>query len=91
MRPSRPTARRIGARPAHEKGAIANRIAWLLKETGHDFAARRQFNRARGSYAAFTPYVTWAIMAICVAAYLLDVVLTQGRTLQFFGGDRTDR
>jgi membrane associated rhomboid family serine protease len=72
--------------PAQEKGAIANRIAWLLKETGHDFAARRQFNRARGSYAAFTPYVTWAIMAVCVAAYLLDVVLTQGATLQFFGG-----
>ena len=72
--------------PGHEKGAIANRIAWLLKETGHDFAARRQFNRARGSYAAFTPYVTWAIMAVCVATYLLDVVLTQGATLQFFGG-----
>ena len=72
--------------PGDEKGAIANRIAWLLKETGHDFAARRQFNRARGSYAAFTPYVTWAIMAVCTAIYLLDVVLTQGATLQFFGG-----
>jgi membrane associated rhomboid family serine protease len=71
--------------PAAEKGAIANRIAWLLKETGHDFAARRQFNRARGSYATFAPFVTWAIMAICVGIYLLDVVLTGGRTLQFFG------
>src|SRR6266508_5129959 len=29
--------------PPEERGAIANRIAWLLKETGHDFASRRQF------------------------------------------------
>src|SRR5438045_4666797 len=36
--------------PPDERGAIANRIAWLLKETGHDFASRRQFNRARGAY-----------------------------------------
>ncbi len=35
--------------PVAERGAIANRIAWLLKETGHDFDARRQFNRARGA------------------------------------------
>ena len=31
--------------PGDERGPIANRLAWLLKETGHDFAARRQFNR----------------------------------------------
>ena len=54
--------------PPAERGAIANRIAWLLKETGHDFAARRQFNRARGAYATHTPYVTYAIIAICVGA-----------------------
>lgn len=72
--------------PEHERGAIANRIAWLLKETGHDFAARRQFNRARGSYATYPAYVTWAIMALCTALYLLDAALTQGATLQFFGG-----
>ena len=40
--------------PQEERGAIANRIAWLLKETGHDFAARRQFNRARGAYATLS-------------------------------------
>jgi membrane associated rhomboid family serine protease len=74
--------------PAAERGAIANRIAWLLKETGHDFAARRQFNRARGAYAAHTPYVTYAIIAICVALFIADGVLTNGATLGggLFGG-----
>ncbi|MGH2417745.1 MAG: rhomboid family intramembrane serine protease [Candidatus Limnocylindria bacterium] len=74
--------------PAAERGAVANRIAWLLKETGHDFAARRQFNRARGAYATYTPLVTYAIIAICVALFALDVVLSGGATLQggLFGG-----
>ena len=74
--------------PASERGAIANRIAWLLKETGHDFAARRQFNRARGAYATYTGIVTLAIIGICVALFAIDTVLSQGRTLQggFFGG-----
>jgi membrane associated rhomboid family serine protease len=67
--------------PPAERGAIANRIAWLLKETGHDFAARRQFNRARGAYAAHVPIVTYAIIAICAALFGIDVVLTQGDTL----------
>ena len=60
----------------HERGAIANRIAWLLKETGHDFAARRQFNRARGAYGNFPAYVTWTIIAINVGVFLLDGLLT---------------
>jgi membrane associated rhomboid family serine protease len=67
--------------PPDERGAIANRIAWLLKETGHDFAARRQFNRARGAYAAHVPIVTYAIIAICAVLFAIDVVLTQGDTL----------
>ena len=67
--------------PPAERGAIANRIAWLLKETGHDFAARRQFNRARGAYATHTPFVTYTIIAICVALFLADAVLTGGGTL----------
>jgi membrane associated rhomboid family serine protease len=67
--------------PPAERGAIANRIAWLLKETGHDFAARRQFNRARGAYATYAGYVTYAIIAICVALFLVDVVLSEGATL----------
>jgi membrane associated rhomboid family serine protease len=61
--------------PAQERGAIANRIAWLLKETGHDFAARRQFNRARGSFGTYGAYVTWALVAINVVVYVLDTVL----------------
>lgn len=67
--------------PPDERGAIANRIAWLLKETGHDFEARRQFNRARGAYATSTPWVTYGIIAICVVLFAIDAVLTQGRTL----------
>ena len=74
--------------PAAERGAIANRIAWLLKETGHDFAARRQFNRARGAYATYTPLVTYAIIVICVALFGIDTLLSGGATLQggLFGG-----
>lgn len=67
--------------PPEERGAIANRIAWLLKETGHDFAARRQFNRARGAYASHTPFVTYAIIAICVALFGIDALLSNGQTL----------
>ena len=74
--------------PAAERGAIANRIAWLLKETGHDFAARRQFNRARGAYGSQTPIVTYALISICVVLFGIDVILSQGATLGggFFGG-----
>jgi membrane associated rhomboid family serine protease len=68
--------------PPEERGAIANRIAWLLKETGHDFEARRQFNRARGAYATHVPVVTYAIIAICVALFGVDVALSGGETLQ---------
>ena len=71
--------------PPEERGPIANRIAWLLKETGHDFEARRQFNRARGAYATYVPYVTYAIIAICVALFVMDVVLSSGASL---GGGR---
>ncbi|HEX5041005.1 MAG TPA: rhomboid family intramembrane serine protease [Candidatus Limnocylindria bacterium] len=67
--------------PPEERGAIANRIAWLLKETGHDFASRRQFNRARGAYAMYTPLVTYAIIAICVGLFVLDLALSQGAAL----------
>jgi membrane associated rhomboid family serine protease len=74
--------------PPAERGAIANRIAWLLKETGHDFAARRQFNRARGAYATHVPIVTYGIIAICVALFVADAILTNGATLGggLFGG-----
>jgi membrane associated rhomboid family serine protease len=65
--------------PPDERGAIANRIAWLLKETGHDFSARRQFNRARGPYGSYPAYVTWALIAICVVVWLIDNALPQGR------------
>lgn len=74
--------------PPGERGAIANRIAWLLKETGHDFEARRQFNRARGAYATHVPVVTWTIIAICVALFGIDALLSGGSILSggLFGG-----
>ena len=64
--------------PPDERGAIANRIAWLLKETGHDFASRRQFNRARGAYGSYAAYVTWGLIAICVGVYVIDTALARG-------------
>jgi membrane associated rhomboid family serine protease len=74
--------------PASERGAIANRIAWLLKETGHDFAARRQFNRARGAYASYTGFVTYALIAINVVIFLIDGALAgaRGQGMAFIGG-----
>ena len=71
--------------PQEERGAIANRIAWLLKETGHDFAARRQFNRARGAYATYPAYVTWAIIVINIAVFVADAA-SVGFAMSFMGG-----
>ena len=76
--------------PAAEQGAIANRIAWLLKETGHDFAARRQFSRARGPYATYAAYVTWALIAANVLVFLADFALSGFKgSLGLFGGGGT--
>jgi membrane associated rhomboid family serine protease len=72
--------------PPHERGAIANRIAWLLKETGHDFAARRQFNRARGPYANYPAYVTWLIIGINVAVFLVNGALAGAGAFDMMGG-----
>ena len=72
--------------PAGERGAIANRIAWLLKETGHDFAARRQFNRARGAYGSYGSYVTLAIIAINVLVFVVDAATIGFQGLSLWGG-----
>jgi membrane associated rhomboid family serine protease len=72
--------------PAEERGAIANRIAWLLKETGHDFESRRQFNRARGSYGSYQAWVTWAIVVANVIVFVLDGALSSGSGFSFTGG-----
>jgi membrane associated rhomboid family serine protease len=71
--------------PQEERGAIANRIAWLLKETGHDFAARRQFNRARGAYATYPPYVTWGLIITNVIVFLADAA-TVGFAISMMDG-----
>jgi membrane associated rhomboid family serine protease len=72
--------------PPHERGAIANRIAWLLKETGHDFASRRQFNRARGSYGSYPAYVTWLIVAINVGVFFVNAALAGTGSFDLMGG-----
>jgi len=71
--------------PPGERGAMANRIAWLLKETGHDFASRRQFNRARGAYASYAALVTWAIVAANIGVFVVDGALA-GSGFSMFGG-----
>lgn len=71
--------------PPPERGAIANRIAWLLKETGHDFASRRQFNRARGAYATYAALVTWTIIAVNVGVFLVDAALGGFGGMALFG------
>ncbi len=72
--------------PPAERGAIANRIAWLLKETGHDFASRRQFNRARGAYATYQAWVTWGIIGACVVVFAADFLLSGGSVSLLGGG-----
>lgn len=74
------------AAPPAERGAIANRIAWLLKETGHDFASRRQFNRARGAYATYQAWVTWGIIGTCVVVFAADFLLSGGSVSLLGGG-----
>lgn len=72
--------------PPGERGPIANRIAWLLKETGHDFAARRQFNRARGAYGSYTGFITYGLIAVSVAVFLIDGALGGTQGMAFIGG-----
>ena len=61
--------------PPDERPKIASRLAWLAKETGHDFSARRQFNRSRGAYATYVPYVTWILVGSCVGVFAIDAFL----------------
>ncbi len=76
--------------PPDERPAIASRLAWLAKETGHDFTARREFNRSRGAYATYTPVVTWTLVGANVAVFGLGgfLAVLGGADLQavLFGG-----
>jgi membrane associated rhomboid family serine protease len=64
--------------PPMERPAIASRLAWLAKETGHDFTARREFNRSRAAYATYAPFVTWVLIGATVGVFVLDTVLGGG-------------
>jgi membrane associated rhomboid family serine protease len=61
--------------PPDERPKIASRLAWLAKETGHDFTARREFNRSRGAYATYTPIVSWVLIGANVGVFALDAIL----------------
>jgi membrane associated rhomboid family serine protease len=61
--------------PPDERPKIASRLAWLAKETGHDFTARRQFNRSRGAYATYTPTVSWILIGANVGVFAIDAFL----------------
>jgi membrane associated rhomboid family serine protease len=74
--------------PPDERPKIASRLAWLAKETGHDFTARREFNRSRGAYATYTPIVSWVLIGANVGVFALDAILggMAGRGLMSGGG-----
>jgi len=72
--------------PPMERPAIASRLAWLAKETGHDFTARREFNRSRGAYATYVPYVTWALIGANVGVFILDGILGGALGSALLGG-----
>ena len=61
--------------PPEERPAIASRLAWLAKETGHDATARREFNRSRAQYATYTPIVSWALIGANVGVFAIDAFL----------------
>lgn len=61
--------------PPTERPAIASRLAWLAKETGHDSTARREFNRSRAEYATYTPIVSWALIGANVGVFAIDAFL----------------
>jgi membrane associated rhomboid family serine protease len=61
--------------PPEERPKIASRLAWLAKETGHDFTARREFNRSRGAYATYVPGVTWVLVGMNVGVFAIDSFL----------------
>ena len=48
--------------PFEERAGIQSRLGWLNKEMGNPRTAQRYFGRARTG--VFTPYVTYAIIAI---------------------------
>jgi membrane associated rhomboid family serine protease len=78
--------------PPDERPKIASRLAWLAKETGHDFTARRQFNRSRGAYATYTPSITWTLIGANVGVFAIGGILAllAGASLNeiLFGGGR---
>jgi membrane associated rhomboid family serine protease len=66
--------------PFEERPAIASRLGWLNKEMGNTRTAQRHFGRARPG--AFTPLVTYGIIAVTVIVTLLQTTpIADGRSL----------
>ncbi|MFI5262136.1 MAG: rhomboid family intramembrane serine protease [Candidatus Limnocylindrales bacterium] len=60
--------------PADQRAEIDSRLGWLYKESGETGRARGYFSRARGT--DFTPWVTYAVIAITVGIGLAQIALT---------------
>ncbi len=65
--------------PLDERPAIQSRLGWLNKEMGNQGAAQRYFGRARPG--AFTPLVTYALIAVTVAVSVATLAVPGGATL----------
>jgi membrane associated rhomboid family serine protease len=65
--------------PPEEQPQIASRLGWLNKEMGNAGAANRYFGRARTG--VFTPYVTYAILAVTVIVSLVVDFAPSGEQL----------
>ncbi|HYI21291.1 MAG TPA: rhomboid family intramembrane serine protease [Candidatus Limnocylindrales bacterium] len=65
--------------PLEERPGIQSRLGWLNKEMGNTGTAQRYFGRARAS--AFTPLMTYAIIAVTVAISLVADFTQAGAAL----------
>ena len=57
--------------PADQRPEISSRLGWLYKESGDTGRARSYFSRARGT--DFTPWVTYAVIAVTVGIGLAQL------------------
>ena len=70
--------------PQEERGAIANRIA-LGSRRRATTSPHVASSTARGAYATYPAYVTWALIAANVIVFVADLV-SQGGSINILGG-----
>lgn len=66
--------------PLEDKGEIANRLGWLMKETGDTGAARRYFARGRGEAASS---LTIGIIAVTALVSLWSLLAPEAGNILF--------